>query len=538
MIALVVGFDPALCRVAAEFSRNILRVPRILVLPAAAECARFRFPGCELLPALDDRSRFELLAGRSVMENLPDGVSADAISECFLTWPGPGIGSLQWRILHLLRFRKARLWLVNARYEIIPLQEEAAARSDAAPKLATIRDAPELSSFVRGNDLSNFILAVAGHPLAAMAIRDFGVDPRRVSVIPTPGETGFVEKTESILDLLRGRMTSSGAPRSIPSVAEYAAAALGRRAARMLHGGSRKRKPAFPGISRILCYHRVATPADDPLLLAVSPDLFRKQMEFILSAGEIVPLENMITPGGDRPRFAVTFDDGADDNIRTAIPILRDLGIPATFFLVADAVCDGQPFWWDRLCARAARGFFREKIKISDREIGIDDAPGSALRRLFPILKRMPPIERENVLEKLGARGEDLSRPALVEDWKRASSKLVTIGCHSKTHASLGALNAGSLIAETFEARDALETNLGIPVETFAYPFGGPADLSLATAKTLQRAGFRLAVTTMDANVTSGGDPFFLPRLVVRNWPLEVFEERLFSPRPPDILVA
>ena len=94
----------------------------------------------------------------------------------------------------------------------------------------------------------------------------------------------------------------------------------------------------------VLVYHRVL-PAPDPLR-ASEPDLeqFRREMRVLADCFRPLSLADAVAalstddfpPGG----VCVTFDDGYEDNLRLALPILREFGIPATVF-VASGFLDG-----------------------------------------------------------------------------------------------------------------------------------------------------------------------------------------------------
>jgi peptidoglycan/xylan/chitin deacetylase (PgdA/CDA1 family) len=102
----------------------------------------------------------------------------------------------------------------------------------------------------------------------------------------------------------------------------------------------------FPADTTILAYHQV-TGADspkDPAGLAMSAGQFAFQMRYLFSHGyrclslmEILrPLENKSL---QRKRtFVLTFDDGYEDFLTQAYPILRRHGFTATVFLVTDRV--------------------------------------------------------------------------------------------------------------------------------------------------------------------------------------------------------
>jgi peptidoglycan/xylan/chitin deacetylase (PgdA/CDA1 family) len=97
----------------------------------------------------------------------------------------------------------------------------------------------------------------------------------------------------------------------------------------------------------VLMYHRVA-PADeigDSLPgLVVSPDLFTAQLQALVAAGWssitaaqlAADLAAGITPP---PRtFVITIDDGRSDGYTHAFPILRRLGLVATFFVITGRI--------------------------------------------------------------------------------------------------------------------------------------------------------------------------------------------------------
>src|SRR4051794_28319151 len=109
---------------------------------------------------------------------------------------------------------------------------------------------------------------------------------------------------------------------------------------------NRIRNAAAPPVV-VLIYHRVTVLADDPQLLAVSPDKFRAQLE-ILKRYPILRFEDDWSKVR-QPSIVITFDDGYADNHREALPILTEYGLPATFFVTAGAVGSNSEFWWDEL---------------------------------------------------------------------------------------------------------------------------------------------------------------------------------------------
>jgi biofilm PGA synthesis lipoprotein PgaB len=89
----------------------------------------------------------------------------------------------------------------------------------------------------------------------------------------------------------------------------------------------------------ILMYHRVAR-GPSPDRYTVSDADFRRQVRFfrdqqftVVSLGEFV---GALQSGQSlaKPSVVITFDDGFESTFEYAVPILRDSGMVATFFLV------------------------------------------------------------------------------------------------------------------------------------------------------------------------------------------------------------
>jgi len=108
----------------------------------------------------------------------------------------------------------------------------------------------------------------------------------------------------------------------------------------------------------ILAYHSL-DPSQFPGKLAISPDLFRKQMLWIRqNRCQMIGLEACAKgawkEGLAERKVAITFDDGYLDNYERAFPILKALGFPASFFVTPADV--GKPGFmtWDMLREMAA----------------------------------------------------------------------------------------------------------------------------------------------------------------------------------------
>lgn len=222
---------------------------------------------------------------------------------------------------------------------------------------------------------------------------------------------------------------------------------------------------------------------------------------------DVVPLAQIALDAarGDvrfRRQVALTFDDGLRSNVEVAWPILRRLGLPATFFVCPELVEHRRWLWNHEARRRLAR---------LPRKTG-------EIESLVERMKALPLEKRKATEESLRAATPGFAPSAAeraafdLADWdalRRLDPSLVTIGSHSLTHAVLTSLDAHDLEREVGESRRLLEARLGRPVEQFAYPNG---DLDGNVAQAVRRH-YAVAVTVEPRFVEPGADPLRLPRV-------------------------
>ncbi|MGD1120030.1 MAG: polysaccharide deacetylase family protein [Dehalococcoidales bacterium] len=313
----------------------------------------------------------------------------------------------------------------------------------------------------------------------------------------------------------------------------------------------------------ILVYHRVAKPDCDPFLLSVSPEHFREQMEYLTKNYRIVSLNELrqnIDNGKLNPKsLAVTFDDGYEDNFSNARPVLEQLNIPATIFVVSGRIGSNKEFWWDAL----ERMLLTPDTLPDTLELTIQDktyrwptggkslnarwnvtqSPLNERHRLFMelqhLLRLMDDTGRQEVLsgiEHWVAAALPQSKPVAsfmspVELKLLAGSGLIDIGAHTVTHPVLSAQPPEAQRREIIESKRQLEDIVERPVTAFAYPYGSREDIGKETIDLVREAGFGLACANFPGYVNRHTDPLLLPRWVVRNWDAKEFAARFKSLR-------
>jgi peptidoglycan/xylan/chitin deacetylase (PgdA/CDA1 family) len=298
----------------------------------------------------------------------------------------------------------------------------------------------------------------------------------------------------------------------------------------------------------ILLYHRIAHARSDPWKLCVSPRNFRAQLDVLGRYCEFLPLTEL--PGrlaAGRPTrrtpAAITFDDGYLDNLRYALPVLKDAGAPATVFLATDWIGRAGSFWWDRL---AATVFESTRLPAAiDLEIGTAtfswhagrlDFPGHRQRTrlhraLWQFCQSLSNDGRDSALARLDeffgvvSTGEPDARPMRPDEVRELHrSGLVSIGAHAQSHRPLPVLSEAEQAAEISGSRDACRGWTGVAPECFAYPHG---EVASGSPQLVEHAGFTLACSTVEELAWPDRDRYQLPRVSVRDSDARRFERWL-----------
>jgi peptidoglycan/xylan/chitin deacetylase (PgdA/CDA1 family) len=214
-------------------------------------------------------------------------------------------------------------------------------------------------------------------------------------------------------------------------------------------------------------------------------------------------------PAPGRPRRAsIVFDDGLRSNVLVAYPMLRALGIPATFF-----VCPGlieQRRW---LWTHEARRRLEFAGRYLRQELAVDLGAPAEIESFVQWMKEMEFPHRMRVEAKLryataGFVPSDLDRDAFdLAGWDELRSldtSIVTIGSHTLTHPILPSLSAAQIEAELRESRRMIEGKLARPADFFSYPNGDVDERTLSAVRRYYRAA------VLDNSVTRS-DPHLIP---------------------------
>jgi peptidoglycan/xylan/chitin deacetylase (PgdA/CDA1 family) len=199
----------------------------------------------------------------------------------------------------------------------------------------------------------------------------------------------------------------------------------------------------------VLCYHKIDSPAADILIRGAftAPERFAKQLGYLkkrgftfYTASELI--EHFLNHGEFPAKsVALTLDDGWKDNYTNAFPILKDLGVKATIFLVPS--CIGQ---------------------TTATVVGAGE-------------KARQHLSREDVLE-ISAHG-------------------IEFGSHTVNHKHLHQISTDEATFEIVESKKQIEDLTQKECKTFCYPAGFYSE---PVKEIVKNAGYIAAFTTIYAD--------------------------------------
>lgn len=222
----------------------------------------------------------------------------------------------------------------------------------------------------------------------------------------------------------------------------------------------------------ILVYHQIAQapPKGSPFRnLYVSPHAFARQMAWLKRLGysgcSMSDLQPYLLGERNGKVAGITFDDGYQNNLVNALPILTRHGFSSTCYAVSGLL---------------------GKTNVWDEKIGIPQTP--------------------------------LMNLCEISQWVQGGQE---IGSHTHQHVNLLETDEPNDRTEMALGKSELERALDRPVEHFCYPYGYYKARHVALA---QELGFTTATTTQRSRCHAGTDLLQLPRVpVLRSTMLPVF---------------
>lgn len=260
----------------------------------------------------------------------------------------------------------------------------------------------------------------------------------------------------------------------------------------------------------------------------ISRDQFIRHLRYLTREFDIVSLPEAFKISRNNQRLrhktlTVSFDDGYLNNLETALPLLEEFNVPATFFI--SSICtqemEVRALWTDLM---ACLNYYHpnERVVVDGLEfVNLLHYPEKL--HLLEYLKRKQPSDRDRIIDELTTRYHLISKIGKVPEelWKLqtgadlkklAASPLVTIGSHGHLHYNLGQVSREDASKELTGSKALLEETLQQGITMIAYPDGS---YSKEVKEMAAQSGYdkQLAVKYLCADDPS--DPRILPRFGV-----------------------
>ena len=263
-------------------------------------------------------------------------------------------------------------------------------------------------------------------------------------------------------------------------------------------------------------------------------DLFLKCMEALKKNGAPISMEEVLFIIENKKQFpknsfAVTFDDGFENNLSVANPILNQLSIPFTIYLTTNFVENNDMSWTDRIEYATQNTFkqsFKENLLNKKFLLTSKDEKINFLNEIKILLKNdkaINPVEYSyDLCRALDVKINDEDKDEFLDkkiSWEQVklfkNNPLITFGGHSHTHRILSFLNKDELSYELDLSLNLLREKGDLKIKHYSYPEGLINCFSQNVIKEMKIRGIRCCPTAIDGTNNSKMDLFHLKRITV-----------------------
>lgn len=240
------------------------------------------------------------------------------------------------------------------------------------------------------------------------------------------------------------------------------------------------------GWGGVVAFHGVGDAPHLPVM-HVSPARLRAQLTYLRDHYTVVRLRELAARwrvgATTKGCVAITFDDAYAGVATHALPVLRELDLPATVFVTSNHAAQRASYWWDDLEI--------ERVGVKDGRwtdgpaaVGLaacDTDDVSALERI-----------RSRVLARFAGRWPGGTMAAGDSVWRSldfdellslAADERIDFGVHTVSHPALPFLPYHEQVAEIRQNRTTLRERLPRVLSVVAYPYGLYDETTLRAAK-------------------------------------------------------
>lgn len=210
------------------------------------------------------------------------------------------------------------------------------------------------------------------------------------------------------------------------------------------------------------------------------PERFRKDLLMLLQHMQPLSLDDLLQgriPVDGRPGFHLSFDDGLRCVVEVALPILKEMGVPATLFVNPDFVGNNDIFYrykasllLNHIAMRPSQTKLWEIAEYLNAKADREMIKEAILAIPYADRHRMDELAQISWLD-FGPQIEEL-RPYATETelkvWRDAGYSL---GAHSMDHPDYRELEPDEQVRQTIDSMDWVQQQFNLDYRAFAFPF-------------------------------------------------------------------
>lgn len=213
-----------------------------------------------------------------------------------------------------------------------------------------------------------------------------------------------------------------------------------------------------------------------------------------------------------------TLDDGYKDNLEFGFEVFKKHNVPFCVYVTNSFPNQTTNLWWYALEMLIIQNnaLRLQATMVSNRTV--HEKERNFLKIRHEVLQNhfRNPIA---YFQQLGTLEFDLQTEVAHKclSWQElktlSNSHLSTIGCHTVNHYPLSKLEYDESLKEIQSSKSELESQLGMEIKHFAFPFGTKNEVSHRDIKIARLASFDTVVTTKHGHVYPGDDLLKLERI-------------------------
>ena len=226
--------------------------------------------------------------------------------------------------------------------------------------------------------------------------------------------------------------------------------------------------------------------------------------------------------------YAITFDDGFENNYSLAAPILDELNLPSTFYFSTDFIENNTMSWIDKIeyCVELKKKgevfipWLRRKVQFNSKQSKIN-----LLDNIRYFVKNNFGFNINNFVNHFfnQCNIKIINHSNLNIDkkinWKQTNilknHRLFKVGGHSHEHLSLGLLSRKQSTLQIRKSFRLFKKRINLNLDHYSYPEGRKIDYNKSIITSLKSSGIKLCPTAIEGKNNLNTSLFDLKRILI-----------------------